>query len=48
MAKFRNMLVHIYWKIDDRKVYEIMRKDILDLEKFIKEMKGYVDKQRRY
>ncbi|AGK60563.1 hypothetical protein Asulf_00542 [Archaeoglobus sulfaticallidus PM70-1] len=44
MAKFRNMFVHIYWKVDDRKVYEIMRKDISDLEEFIEEVKKYVSK----
>ena len=42
MARFRNMLVHIYWKIDDKKVYEIMKKDISDLKEFIKEVKNYV------
>ncbi|WP_456471985.1 type VII toxin-antitoxin system HepT family RNase toxin [Methanocaldococcus sp.] len=46
MAKFRNMLVHIYWKIDDKKVYEIMKKDVSDLNEFIKEVKDYVSKQR--
>jgi len=44
MARFRNMLVHIYWKIDDKKVYEIMKKDISDLEEFIEEVKKYVGK----
>ena len=47
MARFRNMLVHIYWKIDDKKVYEIMEKNILDLEGFIREVKEYVSKQGR-
>jgi len=31
--------------LDDRKVYEIMEKDILDLEEFIREVKEYVGKQ---
>jgi len=44
MARFRNMLVHIYWKVDDKKVYEIMKKDISDLEEFIEEVKKYVGK----
>jgi len=44
MARFRNVLVHIYWKVDDKKVYEIMKKDISDLEVFIKEVKKYVGK----
>lgn len=44
MAKFRNMLVHIYWKIDDKKVYEIMKKNILDLEEFVEEVRNYVSR----
>ena len=44
MARFRNVLVHIYWKVDDKKVYEIMKKDISDLEVFIEEVKKYVGK----
>jgi len=35
MAKFRNRLVHIYWDVDDKMVYEILRKDIQDIEEFI-------------
>lgn len=44
MARFRNVLVHIYWKVNDKKVYEIMKKDISDLEVFIEEVKKYVGK----
>lgn len=47
MAKFRNMLVHTYWKIDDKKVYEIIRKNILDLEDFIKEVRSYVERKNK-
>lgn len=35
MAKFRNRLVHIYWEVDDAVVYEILREDIDDIEKFM-------------
>jgi Protein of unknown function DUF86. len=38
MAKFRNMLVHIYWEIDDAKVLEIIRDDLKDLEEFMGEV----------
>ncbi len=34
MAKFRNMLVHIYWGIDNAKIYEIIQNDLKDLEEF--------------
>ncbi len=38
MAKFRNLLVHQYTKIDDKKVYEILQKNLKDIKKFIKEI----------
>ena len=36
MARFRNRLVHLYWNVDDKIVYEILQKDIQDLEEFVK------------
>ncbi len=35
MAKFRNRLVHIYWEVDDRQIFEILREDIQDFDKFM-------------
>lgn len=34
MARFRNLLVHMYWKVDYSAVYEIIRDDINDLREF--------------
>lgn len=34
MARFRNLIVHLYWKVDDLRVYEIMQSDLGDLEDF--------------
>ena len=34
MARFRNLLIHMYWKIDYDKVYEIIRDDLKDLRDF--------------
>ncbi len=34
MARFRNMLVHVYWKIDYGQVYEIMTTRLNDLRAF--------------
>jgi len=36
MAKFRNLLVHLYWKVDDRKIHEILRDDIRDIRDYLK------------
>ena len=34
MARFRNLLVHVYWKIDYGQVYDIVQRDIADLRQF--------------
>jgi uncharacterized protein YutE (UPF0331/DUF86 family) len=36
MARFRNLLVHLYWKIDDGKVFQILREDVQDIRKFLR------------
>ena len=35
MARFRNLLVHLYWKVDDRKVFQILKKDIQDISAYL-------------
>jgi uncharacterized protein YutE (UPF0331/DUF86 family) len=35
MAKFRNLLVHLYWKVDDKKVYDILREDVPDIKEYL-------------
>lgn len=35
MARFRNLLLHRYWEVDDRRVLEIARNEIADLELLI-------------
>ncbi|ACI19445.1 type VII toxin-antitoxin system HepT family RNase toxin [Dictyoglomus thermophilum] len=39
MIGFRNRLIHRYWEIDDKKVYEYAQKDLKDLYDFINEIK---------
>ncbi|MGB9700897.1 MAG: type VII toxin-antitoxin system HepT family RNase toxin [Thermodesulfobacteriota bacterium] len=34
MARFRNLLVHMYWKIDYEKVYKIIQEDVHMLRNF--------------
>jgi uncharacterized protein YutE (UPF0331/DUF86 family) len=38
MAKFRNLLIHIYWEVDDNKIYEITKKDLGDMEEFLEQI----------
>lgn len=34
MAEFRNRLVHVYWDIDIKKLYDIMQNNLEDFERF--------------
>ena len=38
MARFRNILVHGYAKVDNLKVLEIVKKELQDVERFVKEI----------
>jgi uncharacterized protein YutE (UPF0331/DUF86 family) len=35
MARFRNLLVHVYAQVDDRKVHEFLQQDLPDLDQFV-------------
>jgi len=35
MARFRNLLVHLYWKVDNRKVYQILKEDVRDIREYL-------------
>lgn len=36
MARFRNRLIHIYWRIDDTRIHSILQNDLGDIRKFLK------------
>ena len=42
MAKFRNLLVHLYWKVDNKKVYQILKEDIQDIKEYIKNIEKII------
>lgn len=42
MARFRNRLVHLYWKVDDREVCRILTTRLDDLERFMKGIGQYI------
>lgn len=49
MAKFRNLILHAYGKIDDRRVFAILNEDLADIERFVAEVLDYagrVEQQR--
>lgn len=45
MAKFRNILVHDYVKLDRKRVYNIIQSSLSDFEKFAKIIEEYIGKQ---
>lgn len=42
MANFRNRLVHLYWKVDSEKIYEILQNNLKDFDEFILELKKII------
>jgi len=44
MVKFRNMLVHIYWKIENDKLYQYLRENLGDFEAFKEAIRKYLKK----
>ena len=42
MARFRNLLVHLYWNVDYGQVYDILQSDLNDLEDFATEASGWI------
>jgi uncharacterized protein YutE (UPF0331/DUF86 family) len=44
MARFRNLLVHMYGKVDDKRVCQILKDNLTDLDRFEEQIKGFVSK----
>jgi len=42
MAKFRNLLVHRYGKVDNKRVYDIILKDIRIVRKYLQAVNSYI------
>jgi len=42
VARFRNLIVHLYWEVDNRRVYEIIRTDLNDLDAFRAQLIGWL------
>jgi uncharacterized protein YutE (UPF0331/DUF86 family) len=46
MIRFRNILVHRYWEIEDEKVLQYARKNLEDFKKFLEEIKEILIKKK--
>ncbi|MGB9750193.1 MAG: type VII toxin-antitoxin system HepT family RNase toxin [Caldisericia bacterium] len=38
MVRFRNLLIHLYSKVDDSEVYKILKENLDDVKNFVKEV----------
>ena len=45
MTKFRNLLVHVYWKVHDDKIYQYLKNNLEDFEIFKKHVNAYLSDQ---
>ena len=44
MAKFRNLLVHLYGQVDNHKVFAILREDISDIKKYLRGIENFIER----
>jgi uncharacterized protein YutE (UPF0331/DUF86 family) len=44
LAGLRNLLVHLYWDVDDQMVYEGIRSELSDFETFVGYIMAYLDR----
>jgi uncharacterized protein YutE (UPF0331/DUF86 family) len=42
MARFRNLLVHLYWQVDDRRVYRILHENLDDLGEYRRSVRDWL------
>lgn len=42
MARFRNLLVHLYWKVDDREVWRVIRGSLQDFDAYLRAVGRYL------
>ncbi len=43
MTKFKNLLVHVYWKVHDEKIYEYLQNNLEDFDVFKNHIKVYLN-----
>jgi uncharacterized protein YutE (UPF0331/DUF86 family) len=47
MARFRNLLVHLYWRVVDAEVHRVIREDLADLDEYLASLGRYLDADLR-
>lgn len=46
MAGYRNRMVHLYHEVGSTEIYRILKDDLADIERFISEMAGFIEKYK--
>jgi uncharacterized protein YutE (UPF0331/DUF86 family) len=47
MARLRNLIVHLYWRVDDREVHRVIREDLADLDRYLRAVGAYLGSDLR-
>jgi uncharacterized protein YutE (UPF0331/DUF86 family) len=42
MSRFRNLLVHLYARVNDGEVHRVVREDLVDLERYLASVGRYL------
>ncbi len=42
MAGYRNRLIHFYHQVEDKELYTILKENLTDIERFIKEIRNFI------
>ncbi|NGZ94832.1 MAG: DUF86 domain-containing protein [Nitrospira sp. WS110] len=45
MARFRNLLVHLYWKVEDREVFRIIKEHLSDFDEYLQAVGRFVESE---
>jgi len=45
MVSFRNRVVHLYWDVDDKTVYGILQKNLVDFDAFIRHILDFLESE---
>lgn len=45
MARFRNLLVHLYWKVEDREVFRIIQEHLCDFDEYLRAVGQFVESE---
>ena len=46
MAKFQNLLIHLYWEVDNERVYQILVKNLDDIDQFLEAIGKFLKRDK--